>query len=167
MIVLGGTHAGGIYARSETEVNDLIDHIMGDLIQAGTTPDGFEILPERAVVSIVKGKYPEETDDRWPSNYLYVSINTRNGYGALKWWTSNVPEGAPEDDVSRFVWTSGNPNPPSVDPELIADPGTPSYYPCEAAIPVGQVREALEEFCRTRTGARPECVSWLLLDQSV
>ncbi|MFI1727661.1 Imm1 family immunity protein [Streptomyces acidicola] len=167
MIVLGGTHAGEIYARSEQEVDVLIDHIMSNLIQEGTTPDGFEIVPERAVISIVKGKYPEETDERWPSNFLYVSVNTKNGHGALKWWTSKVPDGAPENDISRFVWTSGNPNPPSFDPELIADPGDPSYYPREAAIPVAQVRAALEEFCRTRTGARPECVPWLLLDQSV
>ncbi|WP_078492724.1 Imm1 family immunity protein [Streptomyces griseorubens] len=167
MIVLGGTHAGEIYARSEDEVDALVDHIMNDLTQRGTTRDGFEIVPERAVVSIVPGKYPEETDERWPSNYLYVSVNTKNGYGALKWWTSKVPDEAPEDDISRFVWTSGNPQPPSFNPELIEDPGSPSYYPREAAIPVAQVRAALEEFCRTRTGARPESVPWLLLDQSV
>jgi hypothetical protein len=167
MIVLGGTHAGDIYARSEQEIDALIDHIMNDLIQGGETPDGFDIVPEQAVVSIVKGKYPEETDERWASNYLYVSVNTRSGYGALKWWTSKIPEGASEDDVSRFIWTSGNPNPPSVDPEVIADPGTPAYYPREAAIPSLQVREALEEFCRARTGKRPECIPWLLLDQTV
>ncbi|MFF1417332.1 Imm1 family immunity protein [Streptomyces sp. NPDC058280] len=167
MIILGGTHAGEIYARSEREEISLIDHIMSDLIQKGRTPDGFEIIPERAVVSIVKGKYPEEADERWPSNYLYVSVNTRDGYGALKWWASSVPNEAPEDDVARFVWTSVHSNPPQFDPEMIADPGTPSYYPREAAIPVEQVREALEEFCRIRTGARPESVSWQLLEQSV
>ncbi|MFK0121649.1 Imm1 family immunity protein [Streptomyces sp. NPDC090994] len=167
MIVLGGTHVGDIYARSEQEVDALIDHIMNELIQEGKTPDGFEILPERAVVSIVEGRFPEETSERWPSNYLYVSVNVKNGYGALKWWTNKVPASAPEDDISRYVWTSGNPNPPSFDPALIADPGNPSYYPREAAIPVAQVRAALEEFCRTRTGERPDCVSWLLLDQSV
>ncbi|MFJ3159686.1 Imm1 family immunity protein [Streptomyces kanasensis] len=167
MIVLGGTHAGEIYARSEREIDSLIDHIMNDLTQRGETPDGFEIVPERAVVSIVEGKYPEETDERWASNYLYVSVNTEKGYGALKWWTSKVPDEAPEDHISRFIWTSGNPNPPAFDPELIADPGNPTYYPRRAAIPATQVREALEEFCRVRTGERPECIPWLLLDQTV
>jgi hypothetical protein len=167
MIVLGGTHAGECYAGTDQEVSLLVDHIMGDLIQAGRTSDGFEIIPERAVVSIVKGKYPEETSERWPNNYLYVSVNTRNGYGALKWWTSNVPNEAPEDEVSQFVWTSGVSSPPLFDPELISDSVSPSYYPREAAIPVKQVREALEEFCRTLTGARPKCVSWQLLEQSV
>ncbi|MFE3329823.1 Imm1 family immunity protein [Streptomyces sp. NPDC059176] len=167
MIVLGGTHVGEIYARSEQEIDSLFEHIMNDLIQKGETRDGFEIVPERAVVSIVKGKYPEETDEQWATNYLYVSVNTRNGYGALKWWTSEVPEGASGEDISRFIWTSGNQNPPSFDPELIADPGTPRYYPREAAIPRAQVREALEEFCRARSGQRPECIPWLLLDQTV
>ncbi|MFF2540847.1 Imm1 family immunity protein [Streptomyces cyaneofuscatus] len=167
MIVLGGTHAGEFYARTEKEIDYLIEHIMGELIQAGRTSDGFEIIPERAALSIVKGKYPEETDERWPNNFLYVSLNTRNGYGALKWWTTNVPEEAPEDDAARFVWTSGALSPPPFDPELISDPGTPSYYPREAAIPARRVREALEEFCRTRTGERPNSVPWQLLEQSV
>ncbi|MET9881324.1 Imm1 family immunity protein [Actinacidiphila glaucinigra] len=167
MIVLGEFNTGEIYARTEREVEDLIDHTMNNLLQRGTTSDGFTIIPERAVISIVEGRYPEETDERWSNNLLYVSVNIKHGYGALKWWTRKVTKGAPEDDVSRFVWTSGNPNPPSFDPGLIADPGDPSYYPREAAIPVAQVRAALEEFCQARTGRRPECVPWLLLDQSV
>ncbi|WP_405769589.1 Imm1 family immunity protein [Actinacidiphila glaucinigra] len=167
MIVLGGFNEGEVYARTEREVDGLIDRVMSDLLQKGVTSDGFEIVPERAVISIVKGQYPEETDERWPSNYLYVSVNTKSGYGALKWWTSEVPEGAPEGDVTRFVWTSGSLNPPSFDPELLADPGDPRYYPREAAIPLALVRAALDEFCRLRSGGRPECVPWLLLDQSV
>ncbi|GBQ03990.1 hypothetical protein SSP531S_54800 [Streptomyces spongiicola] len=167
MIVLGATHIGEIYARSDREVDSLIDHVMNDLIQKGETPDGFEIVPERAVVSIVKGKCSEETDERWATNYLYVSVNTRSGYGALKWWTSEVPDAGPGEDIAQFIWTSGNPNPPSFDPEVIADPGNPTYYPREAAIPAAQVREALEEFCQTRTGQRPNCVPWILLDQTV
>ncbi|MFE2039696.1 Imm1 family immunity protein [Streptomyces sp. NPDC059477] len=167
MIVVAGMNAGVFYAQTEQEVAALVEHIMNDLIQSGRTPDGFEIIPERADVSIVPGKYPEETDERWPSNYLYVSVNTRSGYGALKWWTNKVSPGAPEDDLSQFIWTSSSPNPPSSDPMLISDPGTPTYYSREAAIPVSQVRKALEEFCRDRTGERPNSVSWLLLEQTV
>ncbi|MFJ7159222.1 Imm1 family immunity protein [Streptomyces sp. NPDC101118] len=167
MIVAGTTHEGTFYARSEDEVNALIDHIMEDLPQGSTTPDGFAIMPEKAVVSIVKGKYPEETDERWASNCLYVSVNTGTGYGALRWYLLEPVEGSGEDHISRFIWTSGSATPPSVDPRLIMDSGTPTYYPPEAAIPIAKVREALEEFCRARTGDRPECIDWLLLDQSV
>ncbi|MCJ0875840.1 Imm1 family immunity protein [Streptomyces sp. AP-93] len=167
MIVLGATHKGSFYARTDDEVGALIEHIMNDLPQGSTTPDGFAIMPEKAVVSIVEGEYPEETSVRWPRNYLYVTVNTQNGYGALKWWTPDSPEGSDENHVSQFIWTSGNPNPPSFDPHLISDSGTPSYYPPEAAIPLEWVRQALEEFCRTRTGDRPESVSWILLEQTV
>ncbi|MFC7994034.1 Imm1 family immunity protein [Streptomyces pilosus] len=78
-----------------------------------------------------------------------------------------MPPDAPEGHASRHVWTSGNLNPPSCDPQLVEDPGSPTYYPREAAIPVPQARAAVEEFCRERTGARPECIPWLLLNQSV
>ncbi|WP_432087344.1 Imm1 family immunity protein [Streptomyces sp. bgisy095] len=167
LIVLATTSAGATYARSEEEIAKLVEHLITGLQQGGRTPDGFAIMPERAVVSIVAGKYPEETDERWADNCLYVTVNTRNGYGALKWWTTNVPDEADRDHPSRFIWTSGNPNPPEFDPKLISDPGTPTYYPPQAAIPVAQVRETIEEFCRTRTGERPKCVPWLLLDQTV
>ncbi|MFI8105365.1 Imm1 family immunity protein [Streptomyces sp. NPDC086023] len=167
LIVLATTSAGATYARSEEEIAGLIEHLITGLQQGSQTPDGFAIMPERAVVSIVPGKYPEETDERWANNCLYVTVNTRNGYGALKWWTTNVPDDADSDHLSRFIWTSGNPSPPDFDPKLISDPGTPTYYPPQAAIPVAQVREVLEEFCRTRTGERPESVRWLLLEQTV
>ncbi|MFI0242928.1 Imm1 family immunity protein [Streptomyces sp. NPDC016845] len=162
VIVAGGTHAGAFYARSDSEIADLVNHIMNDLVQGGRTSDGFETLPEYATVCIVEGKYPEETDERWPSNYLHVSVNTENGFGALRWFTSKVPEGAGEDHISRFVWASLNPDPPSFDPRLILDPPTPLYYPREAAIPVPRVRAALEEFCTAKTGARPESIPWML-----
>ncbi|MEU8542242.1 Imm1 family immunity protein [Streptomyces sp. NPDC048717] len=160
MIVAIGTHRGTFYGSSDKEIQGWIDHVMSDLIQAGTTSDGFEQMPECGAVCIVKGKYPEETDERWPISYLQVAVNTGNGYGALRWFTTK-PEGA-DSDHSRFVWISRNPTPPSFDPRLILDPPTPHYYPTESALPAAQVREAIEEFCRVRTGARPESIEWML-----
>ncbi|MFF3838253.1 Imm1 family immunity protein [Streptomyces sp. NPDC001930] len=165
VIVAGGTHEGSFYARSEEEVRNFIDHVMNDLIQGGRTSDGFEIMPEYATVCIVGGEYPNETSERWPSNYLHVAVNVNSGYGALRWFSSEVLEGASEDHVSRFVWISENPDPPSFDPRLILDPPTPLYYPSEAALPVEKVREVLEEYCQELTGARPESIRWML-DQS-
>jgi hypothetical protein len=162
VIVAAGTHAGAHYARSEAEVAELIDHILSELVQGGRTPDGFEVMPEHATLCIVKGKYPEETDERWPSNYLHVSVNTANGYGAVRWFSTRGPENSDEAHISRFVWVSENPSPPSFDPELILDPSTPLYYPRESAIPVAHVRTVLEEFCRVRTGDRPTGVSWMV-----
>ncbi|MFI8100478.1 Imm1 family immunity protein [Streptomyces sp. NPDC086023] len=52
---------------------------------------------------------------------------------------------------------------PSIDHGL----GNADALPPDAAIPIAKVREAQEEFCRARTGDRPKCIDWLLLDQSV
>lgn len=162
MIVAGETEAGAVFARSDAEVADLIDHIMTGLNQGGRTADGFETPPEFGTLAIVEGEYPQETNERWPISYLQVSVNTSNQYGALTWYTTRTPEGAGNDHISQFVWISHNPNPPLLDPRLILDPGTPIYFPIEAALPVAQVREAAEEFCRVRTGDRPECIQWMV-----
>ncbi|MFE1963257.1 Imm1 family immunity protein [Streptomyces sp. NPDC059479] len=162
MIVYGR----GKYARTEEEVEWLIDDIINNLAQRVIDPSGYETVPERAVLCIVGDDYPERTNNRHANNCLYVSVNTQDEYGALKWWTTQAPESETEKDVFKFVWTSMNPNPPSFDPLLVKDPGAGDCYPREAAIPVAQVREALEEFCRSRTGKRPECIEWQLLEQS-
>ncbi|MFI8100479.1 hypothetical protein [Streptomyces sp. NPDC086023] len=112
MIVASAADEDTFYARSEDEVDALVNHIMEDLPQGSATPDGFSIIPEKAVVSIVKGKYPEETDERWESNCLYVSVNTKTGYGALRWYLLEPVEGSGEDHISRFIWTSGSKTPP-------------------------------------------------------
>jgi hypothetical protein len=162
MIVAGETEAGAVFARSDAEVADLIDHIMTGLNQGGRTVEGFETPPEYGTLAIFEGEHPNEIEQRWPVSYLQVSVNTGNQYGALTWYTTRSPEGAGEDHPSRFVWISSNPNPPSFDPRLILDPGTPLYFPPEAALPVAQVREAAEEFCRVRTGTRPDCIQWMI-----
>lgn len=167
MIVYCGSGSGEHYASTEREIETLIDQAVNNTRQRSVTSNGFEIVPERVDFSIVKGKYPEETDERWPTNYLYVSVNSKNGYGALRWWTNNIPDKAPADDPSRLVWTSKGEIAPPFDPELIADPGGPRYYSPAAAIPLAQLRKALEEFCRLRTGERPTCISWQLLEQFV
>ncbi|MFC7219304.1 Imm1 family immunity protein [Streptomyces polyrhachis] len=160
MIVYGR----GEYARSEEEVEALIGDVMSNLRQRGFTPDGFEIMPEQALFCIVEDSYPEDADTLHPDNYLHVSVNTTNGFGALYWWTIQAPEDDAEEDVFKFHWTSRNPNPPSFDPFVVEDPGGGTYFPREAAIPVAKIRAALEEFCRNKTGRRPECVDWYLLD---
>ncbi|MFK0145324.1 Imm1 family immunity protein [Streptomyces griseus] len=162
VIVAGGTHAGSIYARSEAEIASLIDHIMSDLLQGGRTPEGFEIVPEHATVTIVEDGYPERAEKLWPASYLHVSVNTSNGYGALRWFSTTPPNGEDENPMNRFVWVSANPDPPTFDPKLILDASTPLYYPRESAFPVAEVRAGLEEFCRVRSGVRPESIPWMV-----
>ncbi|MFJ3547291.1 Imm1 family immunity protein [Streptomyces rubiginosohelvolus] len=167
VIVAGGTHAGSIYARSEEEIVSLIDHIMSDLLQGGRTPEGFEIMPEHATVTVIEDGHSGRVEGMWPSSYLHVSVNTSNGYGALRWFSTTPPSGGGGDHINGFVWVSENPNPPTFDPKLILDSSTPLYYPRESAFPVAKVREGLEEFCRARSGERPECIPWMVDQHTV
>ncbi|MFC7994032.1 Imm1 family immunity protein [Streptomyces pilosus] len=154
----------GKYAQTEEGVRDLIDDVMTNLEQRVVDSSGYETVPECASFCIVEGKYPEETDKRHADNCLYVSVNTRDSYGALRWWSTQAPTDEAEADVCQFVWTSVSSNPPSFDPLLVKDPGSGECYPRGAAIPIAQLREAVEEFCRNRTGKRPQCIEWQLLD---
>ncbi|TRV73339.1 hypothetical protein FKN01_27655 [Streptomyces sp. 130] len=156
----------GKYARTEREVQHLIHEVMTDLAQRQIDPSGYETVPERAVLCIVEDDH-EERSNRWSAdNCLYVSVDIESGYGALRWWGKRRPTSRASASIFDSVWTSLNSSPPATDPLLIMDPGAGDCYPRTAAIPVPRVREALEEFCGLRTGERPECIEWQLLDQT-
>ncbi|GAA1526430.1 hypothetical protein GCM10009678_04840 [Actinomadura kijaniata] len=98
--------------------------------------------------------------EEWDS-ILDITINARTGYGALRWTVSadtTVPV-APE--IAEHLWLSDNPIPPRIDPSVFADPWLPSYHHPHSALPVAQIRAAVEEFCRSRTGQRPACIGWI------
>ncbi|MFB7031456.1 MULTISPECIES: Imm1 family immunity protein [unclassified Streptomyces] len=162
MIVYGR----GKYARTGEEVENLIHEIVSSLAQRVIDPSGYETIPERAVVCIVDEDHPEKINRWHADNCMYVSVDIQSGYGALKWWGTRRVDSKISAEVFRSVWTSMSLNPPEEDPLLIKDPGSGECYPREAAISVAQIREALEEFCHLRTGDRPECIKWQLLDQS-
>jgi hypothetical protein len=43
----------------------------------------------------------------------------------------------------------------------LSDPGFSRYHDPRSTLPIAHIRAAVEEFCRTGTGARPECVHWV------
>lgn len=97
--------------------------------------------------------------DATPGCNLRVAINQHTGYGALIWFPD---EGFPKKrDVYGSVWISNNPEPPEFDPRVVSDPGYPLFHDPASAIPIPSVRAAVEEFCRTGTGDRPECIDWV------
>ncbi|GAA4490662.1 hypothetical protein GCM10023191_023160 [Actinoallomurus oryzae] len=102
-----------------------------------------------------------DTKGWWPDNYLRVGVNSATGYGGLVWYVSPKRAQASGDEKSQWCWVSDNPTPPDFDPQVLSDPGSPLCYDRRSALPVPRVREALEEFCRTGTGDRPECINWL------
>jgi hypothetical protein len=66
------------------------------------------------------------------------------------------------DEKSMSCWVSDNPNPPTVDPQVLSDPGAPICFDVRSTLPIPVVRLALQEFCRQGSGDRPECIDWVL-----
>lgn len=93
------------------------------------------------------------------SNHLVVSLNGETGFGALTW---HVTESWPRaDGIYGEAWVTDNPFPAEVDPRVLSDRDTGTFFHRTSAIPEDGVRAALSEFCSTGTGDRPECVSWV------
>jgi Immunity protein Imm1 len=111
--------------------------------------------------SFADRRHTAETRGWWPDNYLRVGVNSSTGYGGLVWHVSPKRAGASGDDKSQWCWVSDNPTPPDFDPKVFSDPGSPLCYDPRSTLPVLRVRAALEEFCRTGTGERPECIQWV------
>lgn len=110
-------------------------------------------------VSLSLSKTPHTDENQVADNLLQVAINRSTGFGALIWGvTMKSPR---KGGIYDSVWISDNPQPPNFDPQLISDPGYPLFHDPHSALPLSQVRKALEEFCETGTGDRPECVNWI------
>ncbi|WP_075740350.1 MULTISPECIES: Imm1 family immunity protein [Actinoalloteichus] len=56
-------------------------------------------------------------------------------------------------------WFSVNPNPIENAPELYYDTRSAARFPADAAISIGDLRNALHEFL-DNGGVRPECIAW-------
>ncbi|MFF0205954.1 Imm1 family immunity protein [Streptomyces sp. NPDC005017] len=95
-----------------------------------------------------------------PTNTLIVSLNKETGYGGLIWFVTAEYPGAEEDEVLANIWVSDNPHPPSGETEVVAEPGEPYFFESRSVLLIDEVKAALDEFCRVRTGMRPECVQW-------
>ncbi|MFJ1796820.1 Imm1 family immunity protein [Kitasatospora griseola] len=93
-----------------------------------------------------------------PSAYLRVSANDMSGYGALIWITDGQPPR--KGGIYDHIWISDNPAPSNIDSWLMSDPYLPTYHDPASAVPLPQIRAAIEEFCRSE-GERPECISWV------
>ncbi|MEV8322650.1 Imm1 family immunity protein [Kitasatospora sp. NPDC056731] len=143
------------YPVSRQESDDLITEAIR-FISPRTTADGRSVARHEAWFSFT------EPQAEYPSANLRVAANETTGFGAVIWFTDGRPprRGGIYDDA----WISDNPTPSRVDSSLVSDPGYPRFHDPASAIPLGQVRAAIEEFCRSGTGARPECIAWVTGD---
>jgi hypothetical protein len=149
-------HGELCYAETWPEVLALINEVMQNLNAESHAP--YYDPGEDAKLMFSSKRHTGEATD-WPNNFLQIAVNTATGYGGLIWF---VTEGYPEKGgIFDHVWVSNNPTPPDFDPRVVSDPGEPMFHDRRSALPIPRVREAVEEFCRIGTGARPERISWV------
>ncbi|MFF4755668.1 Imm1 family immunity protein [Streptomyces sp. NPDC002514] len=139
-----------LYLRTDRELKDYLDEIFAE-DRAGSYFN--------AHVQVVTG----ETED--VDNLLAIGLDYDSGYGALSWHcTGKIEErvnSVAGADMANYVWVSWNPVPPEVDPEIVSDPWSPSYFNRVSAIPLSDVRSAVEEYYREGSGFRPSAVQWV------
>ncbi|MGW2647851.1 Imm1 family immunity protein [Streptomyces sp. NPDC001393] len=145
------------YAETWQEMSDLIEQVIREqqcVIPGVGIGDGV-------VFMFASERHAAQTRGWRPDNHLHVGVNSSTGYGGLVWYVSPKRADESGDEISQWCWVSDNPTPPEFDPQVLSDPGSPLCYDPRSTLPVTQVRAALEEFCRTGTGDRPECINWV------
>ncbi|MFC7219303.1 Imm1 family immunity protein [Streptomyces polyrhachis] len=103
-------------------------------------------------------------DGEHVESVLSVGVNSESGYGALIWWCEDASvervAAAAGVEVAEHVWVSVNPSPPDRDPKVTSDPWCPSYFDRISALPLTEIRAAVEEYFRTGDGLRPSGIEW-------
>lgn len=137
------------------EISRIISEVMENLQEEGRVGKWYS-PGQDAWFSFSDERHTNESQG--PDNFLRVSINKSTGYGALIW---GVTESNPnKGSIFDSVWVSDNHEPPGFDPRVVSDPGYPLFHDRCSTLPIPLVRAAVEEFCRSGTGHRPECVDW-------
>jgi hypothetical protein len=160
MILNALIHEKWQYAETWPEMSALISEVMEHLESEGTVTHGsvrFQTPGEDARFMFSGRRHTG--DGEWPDNYLVVAVNSATGYGGLIWYvTKDFPR---KGGIYDHIWVSDNPQPPDFDPRVVSDPCEPAFHDPRSTLPVSEVRKALEEFCRTGTGDRPQSIAWV------
>jgi hypothetical protein len=149
---------GGIvplYAETVNEMLDLAAEVMDTLLPQSST-DAGRFRASKAWFSLADGRTRSQHQ---PVSCLAVAVNRRTGHGGLIWTPEVI--GAEQGSVWASVWVSDNAAPPETDPRVMSDPDAGIWFDPASALPLAHVRAAVEEFCRSGTGARPDCVGWV------
>ncbi|MFB7496357.1 Imm1 family immunity protein [Streptomyces sp. NPDC056161] len=139
-----------LHLTNDRELQDFLDEIFAE-----ENKEGYLNVDIQAV--------KDETEDI--DNVLSIGLDYDSGYGALIW---HCTDGVAEQiktfasaDVAEYVWVSWNPAPPAVDPQIVSDPWCPSFFNRVSAIPLSDVRSAVEAYYRESTGYRPSTLQWV------
>lgn len=95
-------------------------------------------------------EFHQTTHGPFPDHQMRISASPSAGYAALNYVDSNDPE--------LSIANSYNRRRPFPDIYLVFNGATGSVFPRAAAIPIGDARNALNEWVRTRR--RPTCIEW-------
>lgn len=170
-MVMNATFSDTPFARATRHHGETVEErlsLVAQIIESLGSEDsttGFVNPGEDAWIFYSDRPFSDDFGVRWRAeSYLRAAVNRTTGYGALIWWADGTRDGRTE--VDSWIWISDNPEPPAFDPRVVADPGYPLFHHPRSALPINQVRAALEEFARLGTGDRPECVSWTKGDPS-
>ncbi|WP_079000597.1 Imm1 family immunity protein [Streptomyces sp. AS58] len=151
------------FAETDSEISDAVAGALGSL-RSGHVRDGYWRPGVNAWFSWSDRRHLDRPDV--PNNFLVVSLNRETGYGGLIWFVNDGYPGPDPDEVLDNIWVSDNLNPPDFDTEVVAEPGEPYFFDPRSTLPITKIEAAVDEFCRTRTGIRPECVHWTLGEAS-
>lgn len=158
MILNAIIHGKYEYAEDWAQMAALIEEVMNNL-RSERKGSPWVDAGEAATFMFAKNRHSASERTWWPDNMLQVSVNSSTGFGGLIWHASQsrIIEGS----ASEFIWISNNPAPPSFDPRVVCDSSIPTFFDVRSVLPLALVRSALEEFCRSATGDRPNCVEWV------
>lgn len=145
------------YAESSAATSLLINQVMGGL--QGEEEVGGSYFPGEDAWFCLADRRKTDSDPVVGSN-LRVAVNLRRDYGALVWFVNE--EFPQKGGVYDSVWVSDNSEPLDFDPRVVSDPGYPLFHDSASILPVSRIRAAVEEFCSLGSGARPECINWVL-----
>jgi hypothetical protein len=123
-------------------------HEFPELIDAALLDDG-DGLGTMHIVYAEDVTVPRPRD-RSARSVLVVTVN--HGWGAVYYRRHDL-----------YAWITRSPQPAPDAPELLFDPEAGTNYPAGAAIPVDQLRRAIEEYLRT--GERPTSLDWQEAEQ--
>ncbi|WP_436528559.1 Imm1 family immunity protein [Actinoplanes sp. HUAS TT8] len=144
------------YGDTAEEVAHLASEVLGG---AGSASSPGEVAwPHSAAsLSFIDARNGEQ--DKFPHNFLFVSVNTATGFGALIWCVTD--RSGKKGGAYDHVWISNNPNPPASDPQVVVESTAMSFHSPRSCLPIEQLRTVVEEFCVAGTGDRPEGIDWV------
>ena len=152
-------HVADDRPQQEALIREVLEHLRSEGVVTVGGLD-YETAGEVAVFAFADRR--PAGDDAWPDATLTIAVNTTTGYGGLVW--SGTVLDADTDTPIHQRWLSSNPQPPGFDPRVVMDPHIPMFHDPDTTLPAARIREALEEYCRTGTGERPQCIDWVPRD---